>query len=76
MAHLRGRVHLAEYKFYQQDATPMHAIVCGLYKQFKQFLDESIESNVSAASGAPAQKTANERRNSKPRVSIDNSKEG
>ena len=73
MAHLRGRVHLAEYKFYQQDAHPMHAIVCGLYKQFKKYLDASIEEKIPATT---ASKPASERRSNKPRVALDNSKEG
>ena len=52
MAHLKGKVKLAQYKFYGQQATPMHTIVCGLYKQFKRYLDQTLIQE-------PAQKQAN-----------------
>jgi len=41
-AHLKGKVKLAAYKFYGQQAEPMHTIVCGLYKQFKRYLDQTL----------------------------------
>ena len=43
MKHLRGRIKLAQYKFYGQDIIPMYAIVCGLYKQFTRYLNSVIE---------------------------------
>lgn len=43
MSHLKGKVKLAQYKFYGQNAEPMHTIACGLYKQFKLYLDNMLE---------------------------------
>ncbi len=42
MAHLRGKVKLAEYQFMGKEVSPVHAIVVGLYKQFKKYLDQNL----------------------------------
>ena len=43
MAHLRGKVKLAEYKFMGQKITPIFAVVTGIYKQFKRYLEQQSE---------------------------------
>lgn len=43
MAHLRGKVKLAEYKFMGQKISPVFAVVAGIYKQFKRYLDNQTE---------------------------------
>ena len=41
MAHLRGKVKLAEYKFMGQKISPVFAVVAGIYKQFKRYLENN-----------------------------------
>ncbi len=55
MSHLRGKVHLGQYKFYGQKVGPVHTIVCGLYKQFKRYLDQNIVTEQSEPTPAPRQ---------------------
>ena len=43
MAHLRGKVKIAEYKFMGQKISPVFAVVAGIYKQFKRYLDNQTE---------------------------------